>query len=412
MKKSIFFAALMMGAFMFTACDQGGTPETDSTKLWPAQEDESSTWGYFNGSDAKLAVRAKYNSANPFSCGYALVQEDQDWKFIDKSGTPVSNKMPELDQNTTPGTFYYDYSVITVDQLQAFMNKDFKKVTTKDFQELGAMTADGLAYFKIKDETTYGYCDKDGEIVIKALYDDAEPFIDGIAVVKQVSEDRSTTTYIIIDTKGKELYSQKDYMTNLGEGRVLFKKDNGKCGMLDKNGNEVLSATYAKIDGFSDGLAKVQKYNEARDGKYGYIDVKGVEKIETVYASGMECQEGLIWVKKASNSGDGKWLLIDKNGNEKFELSKNQAPHSIYGNYHNGLACISGQNKMFYIDKNNEEKYSWKTGNGGYNPGEGGEGGWTWPDDEVAAQKVKVARLTGSKYGPKAEYDLKQMLAK
>ena len=406
MKKSFFFAALMMSAFVLVGCDKGGTPETDSTKLWPAQEDESTTWGYFNGKDAKLAIRAKYSSAENFSCGYALVKEDQDWKFIDKSGTVVSAKMPELDQYTTPGTFYYDYSVISVDQLKAFMNKDFKKVTTKDFQELGTMTADGLAYFKIKDETTYGYCDKDGEIVIKAIYDSAEPFMDGIAVVKQVSEDHSTTTYIIIDTKGKELYSQKDYMSNLGEGRVLFQKDNGKCGMLDKNGNEVLSATYASIDEFSDGLAKVRKYTEARDGKYGYIDVKGVEKIETVYASGRECQEGLIWVKKASNSGDGKWMLIDKNGADKFELSKNQSPVT---NYHNGLARISGQNKMFYIDKNNEEKYSWKTGNGGggeYYPQGGEEENNPYYPGEEDGAPARKARLAGTKLGPKAEYNL------
>lgn len=404
MKKSIFFAALMMSAFVLVGCDKGGTPQTDSTKLWPAQEDESSSWGYFNGKDSKLAIRAKYSSAEPFSCGYALVKEDQDWKFIDKSGTPVSNKM-QIDEYSEPGTFYYDLSVITVDQLKAFMDKDFKKVTKRDFRYLHEMTKDGLAAFQLKDETTWGYCDKDGKDVIPAQYNDAGAFADGIAVVREDHED-GTHTYYIIDTKGNKLYSQKDKLENLGEGRVSFSKDNGKMGMLDKNGNDILPATYASIDPFTDGLAKVRKFTEARDGKYGYINAKGEEVIETMYASGYQCYEGLIWVKKANNSNDGKWTLIDKKGTEKFELLKNQTP-GIYGQYayyHNGLALVKGENKYFYLDTKGEEKYSWKTGNNGggeYNP-EGGEEEYPYyPGEEYGAPARKAVNpMRGTEYGP------------
>jgi len=378
MKKSIFFAALMFGAFVLTGCDKGGTPDTDSTKLWPAQEDESSTWGYFNGKDAKLAIRAKYNSAAPYSCGYALVLEEQDWKFIDKSGTVVSNKMPELDNGTSPDYFYYDVCKVSIDGNYAFLDKDFKKLTKQEFVNLGEMTEDGLAVFRIKDEDLFGYCDKEGNIVIKAQYDRAYPFADGIAIVREDGENGTNSTYSIIDKKGNVLYSQKDFMQNLGEQRVLFQKDNGKCGMLDKNGNEILGATYRAIYEFTDGLAQVIHHS---NGKVGYIDVKGNEVIETQYADGLYCYEGVIWVQRYSNTGDGKWILIDKKGNEKFELMKNQSPAS---NYHNGLSLVRGESKYFYLDTKGEEKYSWKVSGRVFAP-------------------EKKAMMRGTKYAPLME---------
>lgn len=359
MKKSIFFAALMMGAFMFTACDKGGTPETDSTKLWPAQEDEGTTWGYFNGSDAKLAVRAKYDQASPFSCGYALVREEQDYKFIDKSGTVVSNKMPELEG--APDDFYFDVCLVRIDGVWAFLDKDFKKLTKQEFESLGEMTKDGLADFRLKDETLEGYCDKEGNIVIKAQWNGAGMFKDGIAVVREDDEKTNKSTYFVIDKNGKVLYEQKDQMINLGEGRLAFQNDNGKWGMLDKNGNEIVGATYGSIAPFTEGLALVTHHS---NGKVGYIDTKGNEVIEIQYADGAQCYEGLIWVRRYNSNGDGKWLLIDKKGNEKFELMKNQTPgyYGAYRFYHNGLALVTGESKILYLDKNGEEVYAWKTG--------------------------------------------------
>lgn len=364
MKKSIFFAALMMGAFMFTACDKGGTPETDSTKLWPAQEDEGTTWGYFNGSDAKLAVRAKYDQASPFSCGYALVREEQDYKFIDKSGTVVSNKMPELEG--APDDFYFDVCLVRIDGVWAFLDKDFKKLTKQEFESLGEMTKDGLADFRLKDETLEGYCDKEGNIVIKAQWNGAGMFKDGIAVVREDDEKTNKSTYFVIDKNGKVLYEQKDQMINLGEGRLAFQNDNGKWGMLDKNGNEIVGATYGSIAPFTEGLALVTHHS---NGKVGYIDTKGNEVIEIQYAAGAQCYEGLIWVRRYNSNGDGKWLLIDKKGNEKFELMKNQTPgyYGAYRFYHNGLALVTGESKILYLDKNGEEVYAWKlASNGGF----------------------------------------------
>jgi len=396
MKKSIFFAALMMGAFVFTACDKGGTPQTDSTKLWPAQPSEDSNWGFVNGKDAKLVISAKYQDVNMFSCGYARVQdENSEYAFIDKNGAKVSAKM-QIDENTTPDDFYYDVCRVTIDNHFAFLDKDFKKLTRADYVWLSPMSEDGLASFRLEGDDLEGYCDKDGNQKIQPKYNDAGSFIDGIAVVMERHED-GTEWYYTIDTKGTQLCEEtKKPLINLGEQRVYYTTDQGKVVLLDKNGTEIdLAASYSDIDPFTDGLAKVTNKN---GDKIGYIDPKGAEKIEVMYAAGYQFYEGLAWVKTAGNNG--KWMVINnKGGEEGLKLSSSQdvGYAGLPNFFHNGLAYYNNGNKVFLADKSGDIKYDWKLGNGGNG------GGWPAP-----AVKNPMA---GTKYGPIFEDYLKHKAA-
>ena len=73
MKKSILFAGLLMVSALFIGCNNDHSPETSSTKLWPAamvskdaQGIPTSKWGYI---DAKgnFAIPASYMEAYDFS---------------------------------------------------------------------------------------------------------------------------------------------------------------------------------------------------------------------------------------------------------------------------------------------------------------------------------------------------------
>lgn len=371
MKKTLFFSALMLGALVLAGCQQNGTPETDSTKLWPAQEDESSEWGYID-QNGKMKVAAKYSDANGFSCGLALVYDGSDAKYLNTSGKVVSAGMPSSDSYND---FYFDVAIINDGGERAFMDKNFKKLFSPKFASLSNMSADGLAYFREKDEKLYGYCDKKGEIKIKAQFDDAYSFAGGIAVVVSRNEESGEYRYGIIDTKGNfTLDYQKQPLYNLGEGLVAFQKDNNKWGMMDKKGKVVLDATYGDIDPFTNGLARVKKF----DGyKYGFIDTKGNEKIDITYASARQFYEDVAWVKKEGE--DKKWELIDKSGNTKFELSKSQSP---FGNFRQGLCPIMGESKYEYINKKGETVYSWK------------------PKFRAPARKAAENPMRGTEYGP------------
>lgn len=377
MKKTLFFSALMLGALVLAGCQQKGTPETDSTKLWPAQEDESSEWGFID-QNGKMKVAAKYTQARPFSCNLALVFDGNDAKYLNNSGKVVSAGMPSSDSYND---FYFDVAIINDGGERAFMDKNFKKLFSPKFAELRNMSADGLAVFREKDEKLYGYCDKKGEIKIKASFDQAGAFAGGIAVVVSRNEETGEYRYGIIDTKGNFTYDyQKQPLNNLGEGLVAFQKDNDKWGIMDKKGKVVLDATYGRIMPFTNGLAQVKKF----DGfKWGFVDTKGNEKIDVTYASVEPFYEDVAWVKKEGE--DKRWELIDKSGNTKFELSKSQSPSSEYSYYRQGLCPIIGESKYEYINKKGETVYSWKPKFGGY---------------YAPARKAAENPMRGTEFGP------------
>ena len=402
MKKSIFFAAFMLGAFVLTSCDQGGTPATDTTKLWPAQANDDSNWGYFNGKDAKLALSAKYKSASFFSCGYALVSDDNgEYMFIGTDGKKVSQKMQiDGDNKIAPDDFYFDVCLVTIDGFKAFIDKDFKKLTKAEFTDLEHMSKDGLSPCKVNGDDLMGYCDKDGNIKIKANYDRAYTFMDGVAVVRDKNEDGSYS-YYTIDTKGQVLMDAITFkdsyktLTNLGEQRVYYTTDQGKVVMLDKNGIEIdLAATYSDIRPFTDGLAMVTNKN---GDKIGYINPKGQEIIEVGYAAGDDFYEGLAWVKTSGNNG--KWQVIDNKGGDGYlQLSSKQDrgynAGGIPSRFHNGLTYYNNGTKVFIADKKGDVKYDWKIAGGGMAP-------------EHRAPAKMENPMRGTEYGPIFESYLK-----
>lgn len=401
MKKSIFFAALMLGAFVLTSCnDESGTPQGDSTKLWPAQKDEASEWGFVNSSK-EMKINAKYKEVQPFSCGYARVKtEDDEYVFIDKSG---GKHTPKKDDQTEPG-MYFNYGVCKVkyNDFWAFIDDSFGVISKGDFKDLGDMTADGLASYKIDGENEYGYCDKNGTQKIPARFAGAGPFMDGIAVVYE--ERDGVKWYYTIGKDGNPLCEEtKKALKNLGEERVSYMND-GKVVICDKNLNPIdLAGTYYGCgECFTDGLLMVENRNHD---KIGYINAKGQEIIPLEYSSGREFYEGLAWVRTTGNNQ--KWIVINnKDGQEKLQLTTRQnigcdglALSTIF---HNGLTYYNNGTKVYLADKNGDVKYEWKMANGG-----GGYQPDPYDPYDPYGEAPAVNPMAGTKYGPLYEYNMK-----
>ena len=105
MKKSFFYAAMLAVAVAFVGCKDTQTPETDTTKLWPAMSGE--LWGYIDAK-GKLAISPMYEEVSNFSCGYARV-------WMTNTTTPIfidtKGKMQQASFDRA-GDFYYKYSRI------------------------------------------------------------------------------------------------------------------------------------------------------------------------------------------------------------------------------------------------------------------------------------------------------------
>lgn len=335
--KKIFYVALAIVATMFVACKDQQTPEGDTTKLWPAQAG-GEEWGYI---DAKgnMVISAMYDEVEEFSCGAARVWFDGDLLFINKKGA----------RQTTPSydyayVFYYNHAVVGLDDKEGLMNNKFDMTIQPYFYELGCMGDNGLLTAKRESNSKVEYLNAKGETKIPAMFDAADDFLGGVAVVTMGSKKGAIN-------KAGEFTVQPTYeygLWNMGKGLLGYGDKNGKCGILDKNGNIVVSPIYYGLDVVSDGLIIIK----GKD-KYGYINTKGENVIPEIYYNALPFYEGQAWVKQAE---DGAWMSIDKKNSVVFYLAKEESP---VGGFHNGLALIRTEDGYKYVNKSGALVYTW-----------------------------------------------------
>ena len=342
--KKIYFVALTIMASMFTGCSlfEGGTPETSTTKLYPAMDASAENWGYIDNK-GNFVIAPMFDDVDLFSCGYALVRMGEDYKFINTKGQFQTT--PSFDGATG---FYNGYSVVTLDNNKGLMNKTFDMTIQPYFYSLDVMGDNGLIAATRTDDGKYEYVNAKGETKIAAMYDGAFTFQDGVAIVVLGNK------FGAIDKAGKfTIQPTYEYgLWNMGEGLVGFNDKNGKAGFMDKNGNIIVPAIYTSIGEVSDGLI-----TNAGKEKCGYLNKKGEVVIPEMYYSARPFSEGLAWVKQ---NEDSKWQCINKENQVVIRLGEDEAP----ADFHNGLALIYVSYEdgygYKYIDVNGMLVYSWK----------------------------------------------------
>jgi len=119
------------------------------------------------------------------------------------------------------------------------------------------------------------------------------------------------------------------------EGLAWVKK-NGKFGIIDEAGGEVVPPLYDNAIFFQEGMAQV-KYMD----KWGFIDKSGKEVIPVKYESAGAFSEGLANVRL-----NGKWGFIDKSGNIVIPIMYDNASR-----FSEGKASVRTGDKETYIDK-------------------------------------------------------------
>ena len=357
--KKIFYLVALFAAVMFTACDSNvQTPQGDKTKLWPAGKKDSQLIGFINKS-GEFEIPAKYDNAVGFSCGWALVMEDGEYQFIDKS---AKNKHSVDKDELRMYFFYYNHCVFCDGEYYGMWDNDFAVVIPADYKRLGIPTADKLVAFSEdpKDAEGYGYLDFKGNVVIEPQWSGAAAFEDGMAVVteKKVKDDEATYKYGIINKKGEYIVEpQKNPLVSLGESRFSMKKSNDKYVLCDKNLEE-LSSSYDYMYPFSCGLALVKK----NDKGWGFIDKNGQEIVSCKYQYAQDYADDVTFVRKEV---DSKYEVLDKNGESILKLKEGDSPSD---GFHNGLALIDNYDSdakeynYRYINKSGEVIYKWTPG--------------------------------------------------
>ncbi len=177
----------------------------------------------------------------------------------------------------------------------------------------------------------YGFADAYGKVKIGCVYDYAEDFSEGYALVNR--KGRS----FFINRIGAEAFNSKTsaykYISGFSEGLALVEVDD-KYGYINRFGRISIPAEYDDAFEFSEGLAAVCKNN-----KYGYINYEGKTVIDFKYDIATPFSNGIAKV-----CINGKYGFISPSGEKMTPMIYERA-----GTFSDGLCPVRIDSKYSYI---------------------------------------------------------------
>lgn len=328
MKKFLYLAAAICGIPALTSCSGGDI--TESVEYMAVQTD-GYKWGFVS-KDGKQALEGEYDNApSAVVNGYFSVLENDKYvlyKFDEKRPKAVAG-CDELDY---VGCFNGAYAPVTQkDSRITVIDRDGKKVS--ELKPIGGheitecypyFTDDLLAV--CNDEGKMGYVDKDGKAVIALKYSSVTGFTGGVALV-------ATGTYedmkwMVIDKKGEKVMSLKKDATPIYfqgfDKSYLFATRDGAVGYYDKKGE------YKKCPGKVSSVVDANKdcyVFRGENYEYGVLDYDGNSILSAKFNSISLLANGDIIAER-----DDKVIIYNAAGEEKTRL-KGAEKFAYYPNF-------------------------------------------------------------------------------
>ena len=176
-----------------------------------------------------------------------------------------------------------------------------------------------------------GYVDATAKTVIPPKFDDAKPFSQGLAAVRE-----SNAKWGYINKQGALVIGAKfQDAQSFSEGLAAVANEDGAWGFVDASGRMEIPFGFENAGAFSHGLAPIEV-----NGKFGYTDKTGTVVIAAQYNDARAFSQGL-----AAVLGDS-WQYIGRDGKPAFASAFDQA-----GDFSEGLAPVrlKGQKTFGYI---------------------------------------------------------------
>lgn len=187
-------------------------------------------------------------------------------------------------------------------------------------------------FFPIKSGNFWGFVNESGEVIIPVIYDEADNFSEGLAVIKQDGK-----YGYITKTGALTIAARFDDALPFHEGHAVVELK-GKLGMINRSGEFIIPAQYEDLGNLTNGLAYFLK-----DSLYGYFDSKGIVRIPPTFTEAFDYENGKAIVSKNNFYG-----LIDQYGTTFIPMKyddlrpyENQIYLAMSNDYW-GLISISG----------------------------------------------------------------------
>lgn len=246
----------------------------------------------------KAISRVKYRDAGLFSDGLASVLWDNlRWGYIDTKGELVISAMYGFVSEFENGV-----AVFQSNGYWGAIDKSGKTIIPRKWSGIGIFSEadkNNESLATVSDGHSRGYINKDGQIVIRLQFTEANKFYKGVATVILDKEKCA-----VINAKGEILHEifaksicgfEDDYATFFSEKEQTF-------GYIDMDGNIAIPARFAMNTSFCNGYAVVFD----KENGYHIINKKGENVLSTRWKYIGRISEGIVPVLN-----DNKWGYVN-----------------------------------------------------------------------------------------------------
>lgn len=280
--------------------------------------------------EGRQRVGCLYDLLLPMSEGLCAAKLKSRWGFIDAAGREV---LPFVYEAVQESGFFQGRAAVSKAGTWSFVRRDGEVEFPLDhgYQSLGALSEGLASVCKLMDEggVKYGYVDPEGKLRIPFRYERAEAFKRGFAIVgERVAKEQSVITemrYGIIDRTGRTiipsvLHGQTEARLkrdSLGYLGFAMLHDGNRLCKIDRNGHR-MDCTGNALDVIQRTWMSTRCENEAlvavsRDGLWGFCDGRGRIVIPCTFATVNCFSDGLARVWPADGKGD-LYYYIDESG--------------------------------------------------------------------------------------------------
>ena len=306
-------SCVAMTTLLLSSCGESGEKNIDYLAV-RVSEDEG--WSIID-KNGKVVVEDEYPKTSYISAVYDGVY------WVETNGTfqlfsVDSPKKPVIDEEFTEVTEFQAgrAAVFVQGEPIRLIDTSGKTVATlgKNIKGCTKFSEDGVAAF-VTSSGKFGVIDKDGKIVIKAEYDAAMPFGDGVVAALKNEKDKNV---VMLDSKGKKLCTIKQKYLCLGgfsEGKILIVNSESSASrqeIWNKEGKRLFIINNSSSIG-DDEAKYIDGYIIFRnDDKYGIVDSEGKTVIRAKYKHIINLGKGEFAVSK---DGD-KWGIVNTKDEE------------------------------------------------------------------------------------------------
>lgn len=208
---------------------------------------------------------------------------------------------------------------------------------------LGALTLSISAFQKVEAaEAKWGYINSDGNLAIKADYDEGQTFSEGLAAVKP----KGKSVWGYINKEGKVVIEPNfEDAGSFHEGLAPAQDSQSKLwGFIDRTGQFVVKPTFTSLSSLSDGLACAKN-----DSQFGYVNKEGQWQINPQFDVASTFSDGKALVSNYASgiisyssrggmhfASGASWRCINTKGQEVLPYQVNEC-----GDFKDGLAPVA-----------------------------------------------------------------------